>query len=408
MFLNSLGSSRLLVTLLTIAATTVQAGNRDTWNQWRGPNRDGHISSPRWPAAIAKDHLSETWSMPLGPSYSGPIVSADHVFVTETKDQAYEVVRALNRKTGEQVWEAQWKGAIKVPFFAAANGSWIRSTPAFDGERLYVGGIRDVLVCLDASNGKILWKIDFVAETKSKIPSFGFVSSPLVSGDSIFIQAGGGFARINKLTGKIIWHTLKDGGGMYGSAFSSPVMATIKGEQQLVVQSRAKLAGISAVDGKELWSQKVEAFRGMNILTPTIIGDSVFTSSYGGGSALFSIDRNGSKWEVTRSWTNKAQAYMSSPVVVDDAIYLHLRNQRFACLDAKTGKQLWRTKTFGKYWSMIANGNQILALDQRGELLLIEADRGEFKLLDRRQVADDSWAHLAIVGSEVFVRDLRA
>ena len=61
----------------------------------------------------------------------GPIVSEDLVFVTETLDRKYEVVRALNRSTGEQVWSAQWEGSIKVPFFAKSNGDWIRLSSRF-------------------------------------------------------------------------------------------------------------------------------------------------------------------------------------------------------------------------------------------------------------------------------------
>jgi outer membrane protein assembly factor BamB len=327
--------------------------------------------------------------------------------VTETKDKKYEVVRALNRSTGAQVWEAQWEGSMGVPFFAAANGSWIRATPAFDGERLYVAGIRDVLVCLDAKSGKILWKRDFVADTGSPVPKFGFASSPLVLGDHIFVQAGASFAKLDKFTGKIVWQALKDGGGMNGSAFSSPAFATIAGVPQFVVQTRAKLAGVDPENGNVLWSEEIPAFRGMNILTPTVIGDAVFTSSYGGRSSLFSISQDQSGWKIEQAWSHKSQGYMSSPVVVDRHIYLHLRNQRLVCLDAKTGAERWTTKPFGKYWSMVANGDKLLALDERGELLLIQASPDEFKLIGRRKVADNSWAHLAIVNSEIFVRDLR-
>jgi outer membrane protein assembly factor BamB len=379
----------------------------DTWPQWRGPQRDSRIAGPQWPNDFSEKRLSLSWSVPQGPSYSGPIVSADYVFVTETKDKKYEVVRALNRSTGAQVWEAQWEGSMGVPFFAAANGSWIRATPAFDGERLYVAGIRDVLVCLDAKSGKILWKRDFVADTGSPVPKFGFASSPLVLGDHIFVQAGASFAKLDKFTGKIVWQALKDGGGMNGSAFSSPAFATIAGVPQFVVQTRAKLAGVDPENGNVLWSEEIPAFRGMNILTPTVIGDAVFTSSYGGRSSLFSISQDQSGWKIEQAWSHKSQGYMSSPVVVDRHIYLHLRNQRLVCLDAKTGAERWTTKPFGKYWSMVANGDKLLALDERGELLLIQASPDEFKLIGRRKVADNSWAHLAIVNSEIFVRDLR-
>jgi outer membrane protein assembly factor BamB len=335
-------------------------------------------------------------------------VANDRVFVTETKDKSVEVVRALARDTGEALWRTQWDGAIKVPFFAASNGSWIRSTPAYDGERLYVAGMRDVLVCLDGASGNEVWRVDFVAQAGTPLPAFGFASSPMIIGDHIFVQAGASLAKINKLTGAIIWRSLQDSGGMFGGAFSSPFYGTIQGTDQLLVQTRTTLAGVDPRDGGVLWKEEIPAFRGMNILTPTLVGDSVFTSSYGGRSFLLTPSRQGNEWQVKEAWTNKVQGYMSSPIIIDGNIYLHLRNQRFACIDAKTGEQRWITKPFGKYWSMVANRDMILALDQRGELLLIRADPEEFQLVDRRKIADDSWAHLAVCGNEVFVRELDA
>jgi outer membrane protein assembly factor BamB len=228
----------------------------------------------------------------------------------------------------------------------------------------------------------------------------------MVIGNHVYVQAGGGLAKLEKFSGKIIWQTLDDGGGMYGSAFSSPTVATIAGVEQLVVQTRTRLAGVDLEDGTVLWSQDIPAFRGMNILTPTVIDDAVFTSSYGGRSTMFAIARDDSGWKVREAWNHKSQGYMSSPVVVGGHIYLHLRNQRFVCLDVKTGAERWTTKPFGKYWSLAANGNSLLALDQTGELLLIEASPEKFKLIDRRSVADDAWAYVAVVEKQVVVRAL--
>ena len=150
----------VLLSMLVLAADGIAGEQVSSWTQWRGPSRDGRAVS--LPSSLSGETLKQQWRVPLGPSYSGPIVTQDRIFVTETKDQAYEVVRALDRGTGKQIWSTQWRGAMRVPFFARANGDWIRATPAFDGQRLYVAGIRDVLVCLDARNGKQLWKLDFV------------------------------------------------------------------------------------------------------------------------------------------------------------------------------------------------------------------------------------------------------
>ncbi len=403
--------STILAALL-IMGPLLPAGSAEShaesWTQWRGPQRDGQVLGSTWPQQLSADRLTLKWSVPQGPSYSGPIVTGDRVFVTETKNKKIEVVRALDRATGEQVWETEWEGSLTVPFFAASNGSWIRSTPVFDHGRLYVAGMRDVLVCLDAESGRILWKVDFPATTGSAVPSFGCASSPLIHGAFVFLQAGGSLAKLNKETGAIVWQTLKDGGGMTGGAFSSPIVATIAGVEQLVVQTRTKMAGVNPDDGSVLWSQNVPAFRGMNILPPTVIDDFVFTSSYGGRSTLYEIALEGSTWTVEEAWRHKSQGYMSSPLVIDEHIYLHLRNQRFVCLNATTGEERWTTKPYGKYWSMVANNDTILALDQRGELLMIKASPEAFQLVGSSTVAEDSWAHLAIINNELFVRDLKA
>lgn len=377
------------------------------WPQWRGPTRDGMVSgSFAWPGTLQGDALRQVWRVDLGPSYSGPIVTADKIFITETLKKKTETVRALDRKSGKMLWVREWEGAMAVPFFAKANGDWIRSTPAYDGQSLYVAGMRDVLVCLDANTGSERWRVDFVKETGSKLPDFGFVCSPLVVGEHVYVQAGGAFVKVEKSTGKVVWKTLDDGGGMYGSAFSSPVFTKLQGKEQLIVQTRTKLAAVDPADGKVLWSEEVPAFRGMNILTPTIVNEAILTSSHSGGTFLYGVQAGNSG--VSATWKQRFDGYMSSPIVLDGHAYLHLKNQRFSCIDLKTGQPKWTTpKTFGKYWSMVAQKDKILVLDETGELLLIHATPEKFDLLDRRKIStSEAWAHVAVVGDEVYVRDL--
>ena len=102
------------------------------------------------------------------------------------------------------------------------------------------------------------------------------------------------------------------------------------------------------------------------------------------------------------------EGYMSSPVVLDGHAYLHLKSQRFACVNLSTGEERWQTKEkFGKYWSMVARGNQILALDEEGILRLIEASPEKLKVIDERKLeTKDCWAHLAISGDRVIIRSL--
>ena len=290
----------------------------EIWPQWRGPTRDGFVGGSAWPTSLGKDHLKLLWHVDLGPGYSGPIVAADRVFVAETKEKKTEIVRALDRATGRELWKADWPGAMSVAFMAKRNGDWIRSTPAYDGESLFVAGMRDVLVCLDAKTGKQRWRVDFVERFKAPLPDFGFVCSPLVVGNFVYVQAGAGFCKLDKQTGKVLWRVLTDAGGMFGSAFSSPILSTIGGKAQLVVQTRLKLAGVEPESGKVLWSQDIPAMLGMNIVTPTVVGDRIFTSAYGGGSRLLEIKRKGEDFQVQTVWKTSLQGYMSTPVTIDD------------------------------------------------------------------------------------------
>lgn len=379
------------------------------WPQWRGPQRTGQVAGPTWPERLDGDHLRLLWQVKLGPGYPGPIVAGDRVFVAETENAETEVVRALDRRTGKELWQARWPGAMKVPFFARSNGDWIRATPAYDGETLYVAGMRDVLVALDAATGAVRWRVDFVERFNASLPDFGFASSPLVVGEHIYVQAGASFVKLDKRTGETIWRTLEDGGGMWGSAFSSPVLMPVAGREQLLVQTRQHLCGVDPETGRVLFQQEVPAFRGMNIVTPTVWNDQLFTSAYGGRTFLYRLTAEGDGFRVDTVWDNKTQGYMSSPVIIDGHAYLHLRNRRFTSIDLATGKENWITKPFGEYWSLVAQGDRILALEETGELLLIRANPAEFTLLDRRKVSEDStWGHLAISGDQIFIRELNA
>jgi outer membrane protein assembly factor BamB len=395
--------------VLLLAALAVPARADAPWAQWRGPGRDGFVAATArpWPDGLDDTRLERRWRVELAQSYSGPVIAGQVVIVTETRDKQTEHVRALDRATGRERWQASWEGSMKVPFFAASNGSWIRSTPCVDGDRVYVAGMRDVLVCLDVATGREVWRVDFMKDLDSPLPAFGFVSSPLVIGDHVFVQAGAGFVKLEKATGKIVWRVLDDGGGMMGSAFSSPYPTVLGGVPQILVQTREELVGVDPEQGTVVWKTKVEAFRGMNIVTPTVHDGRVFTTSYGGGSWLFSVDPARAEKPVEQVWRNKIQGYMSTPLVIGGHAYVHLRNQRFACLDLATGKEAWITKPCGRYWSLVAHGDRILALDETGDLRLIRATPEKYDLIGEAKVAaEDSWAHLAVEGDELYVRDL--
>ena len=392
---------------IVILSFAVRLDAQQTWTQWRGPDRNGLLSEADWPATLSGEHLISRWSTKLGPSYSGPLVTKDTVYTTATREKKWEVVIAVDLETGKKRWETKWEGAMSVPFFARSNGDWIRATPALHRGKLYVAGMRDVLVCLDIKNGEVIWKKDFVKELRSPLPTFGYVSSPLPDGDYLYVQAGGGILKLEAETGKIVWHSMKDGGGMFGSAFSSPTIDTLHGARQLLIQSRKVLAGVDLETGDVLWSKEIEAFRGMNILTPCRYKSGFFVSSYGGGTLYFEVQKTDKGYATVERWRKTAQGYMSTPILIGKYAYLHMRNQRVTCFDIETGQQTWTSTPFGKYWSMISDGEKILALDEKGILYMIAANPEKFELLGTHDFnGSSSWAHLGIMDNKLVVREL--
>ena len=196
---------------------------------------------------------------------------------------------------------------------------------------------------------------------------------------------------------------------MMGSAFASPTFGKLAGKDQLLVQTRTKLAGVDKEKGTLIWEKEIPSFRGMNILTPVQVGEGVFTSTYGGNTRLLNVlGEAGKAINTSDAWSFKYEGNMTTPVIVDGHAYLLGKDRRFVCVNLKDGKEAWRTEErFGEYWNLVARGDKLLALDNRGKLFLIKANPQKFELLDQREVSKaETWAHLAVVGDEIFIRDL--
>ena len=401
------------VVLIGATGSPLQAGD-ETWPQWRGPHRDGSVSSGTWPDDLQGSNLVQRWRVELPPSYSGPIVSADRVFVTYTRDKKFEGVRALDRRSGKQVWKAEWEGTMKVAGLGTSMGSWIRATPTLDGKQLFVAGMPDLLVCLDHKTGTEQWRADFHARYKTPLPELGFVSSPLVVGDGVYSQTADSFVKVDKKTGKSLWRSMvRKGKGsekMGQGSYSSPDFAVIHGRPQLLVANIDAIAGVDPSQGKVLWKRVLDSYDQGCILAPIVYGNGIFTSTRASRTGHYPLAYRKKQFTISDGWKNKLIVYMSSPVVIGDFVYAHLKNGRFACVDLRDGKIKWISKgTFGKYCSMVWRKDRILALTNDGRLLLLHADPNRFVLADSRKISNsETWAHLAIAGQQIFVRERNA
>ena len=386
------------------------ADESGTWPQWRGPTRDGKVPGDTpWPDSLSADHLTQTWRVELSEGYSSPIVTPRHVIVLETRNKTHEVVRALDRLTGNESWNCAWEGSMEVADFGARVGNWIKSTPTFDSGRLFVSGMRDVLVCLDEASGSEIWRVDFSKRYGTPIPELGFICSPLVTGDSVYVQTADSTVCVDKWTGESRWRSLVEDEKGHGS-YSSPDIQPVFGKPQILVAMISDIAGLDPDSGDVLWSERLDSVDLGAILTPVVYKDQIFTSTRASRSGMYKLSKAAGHLGVTKTWQNKATVYMSPPIVLNDCIYLHLKSSRMACLNLETGEEQWTsTKSMGYYCSMVSHGDRILALSNEGELLLFRASPERFDPLDSRKISEsETWGHPTVAGSSLYIRELNA
>ena len=159
--------SDLLITIETSGPgreekPSAEKKDRLTWPQWRGPSRDARCAGPTWPAAVDAKSLKRLWKVKLGPSYSGPIVSPDIVYTTESENNENEVVRAYDRDSGKELWR-----------------SLEDTDPGYAPPVIYkAGGVRQLiawtptkLAALDPETGKEYWRQEFKVNFGLTIPT---------------------------------------------------------------------------------------------------------------------------------------------------------------------------------------------------------------------------------------------
>jgi outer membrane protein assembly factor BamB len=154
----------------------VKIGPND-WPWWRGPTRDGVAAAQKIPLEWTADK-NVLWEAPVpGRGHGAAIVVGDRVFLA-TADEKAEVqgVLCLDRKTGKELWHKAVHRGNFVKAGINGKATHASSTPACDGERVYInfpnnGAIYATALDLD---GKQVWQIKVTDYTLHQ----GFGSSP--------------------------------------------------------------------------------------------------------------------------------------------------------------------------------------------------------------------------------------
>jgi outer membrane protein assembly factor BamB len=396
----------VLALVLASDPVAAQQSAAPTWNQWRGPARDGRtaVTVPKkW-----SPKPTPIWKVAVGLGHASPLVDNGRVYVFARLDDN-ETVSALDLQTGKPVWSQRYQAAYTINRAAAGHGKGPKSTPILHGGRLYTLGITGVLSAFDASTGAVAWRRSFEKEFPVTAPDFGTAMSPLVDGALLIAHVGGpgkGALRAFDLaTGQTKWSWVED-----GPAYASPVLLTVDGVRQIVTQTQQHIVGVDVATGKTLWSMPFETPYVQNIVTPLIYKDTVILSGLDNATFAVRPVRRGAAWTPETVWTNPdVPMYMSSPVVNGDLVFgfSHRNKGQFFALDARSGKTLWTSPPRqGENAAIIAAGDVLLLLTTDAQLIVAKAtDKGWNALSSVEVASSPTWAHPILLGDRILIKD---
>ncbi len=331
------------------------------WPAWRGPLGTGITEEKDLPVKWSATE-NVKWRVPLPePGNSTPVVWGDRIFLTQAVGDR-RTVMCLSRADGKLLW--QQGVTAKEKESSHPTNPYCSASPVTDGERVIVSFASDGLFCYDL-DGKELWSR---TDLGRQIHIWGAGVSPVIHGDLCFLNFGPGettyLLAVDKKTGRTVWKHDEESG--YGQAtrdkpgnqtfvgsWSTPVVMSVEGKEQLLMSWPGRLAAYDPATGREIWS--CSGFTPL-VYTSPIYGDGIVAALSGFGGSAFAV-RAGGSGDVTESRRVWFQPHspqrIGSGVVHEGHIYIQndpgtacastsrraRSSGRSACVAGRTGRR---------------------------------------------------------------------
>ena len=450
----------LLFAVLLAMPLTVWGQPKD-WPQFRGPE-----SNPVGKHAKLADRWSKTenveWSREIpGRGWSSPIVTGGKVYVTSvttegkskppqigtdySNEYAAELqkqglsqaeimkrlterdielpkevmlhyfVYRLDLKSGKIEWQKEfYKG--QPPGGRHRKNSFVSETPVTDGKFIYVFVGNLGLWAFDLK-GKQVWTTPL--EANPIYLDFGTGGSPALVGNLLVVVSDNEkqqyIAAFDKRTGKQVWRTNRDiaKGSPIRSGWSTPYIWRHGTNTEIVAMGPGEAISYDLA-GKELW--RLSGMAGNAIPTPFAY-DGLLYLNAGAGRTLYAI-RPGAKGDISLKkdqvsnehivWAQeRAGTYLPSSLAYEGAIYALTHTGILTRFDAKTGKQIYKTRIDPRATAFTtspwAYNGKLFCLSEEGQTFVIAAGE-EFKLLHVNDLDDFTMASPALVGERLLIR----
>jgi outer membrane protein assembly factor BamB len=397
------------------ASVVVEAEN---WPHWRGPQANGISGEKGLPLKWAPGE-NVAWKLAL-PSRSGatPIIWGDRIFLNVALadgegDLEFWVV---DRAKGEVLWKRPLGGGN----MRARKQNMSSPSPVTDGKNVWVMTGTGIMKAFDFS-GKELWVRDIQKDHGAFGLNWGYASSPLLHGDSLFVQVLHGMKtddpsyllRIDKTTGKTLWRVERPTQAIQESpdSYTTPLLVKVGSAYEIVIVGGDVVTGHDPKDGKELWR-----LGGLNpennpnyriVASPIVISDGIVLAA-SRVKPLVAL-KPGGRGNVTQSHTIWSfDRGPDVPTPVSDGKYVYVVDDRGVvhCLDAKTGAIVYGPERLppGTYSASPVLADGKIYITNEDGLTSVFAPGPKFELLAQNALEDYTLSSPAISEGQIFIR----
>jgi outer membrane protein assembly factor BamB len=430
--------SSLTLFFLGFVSVAIGAEPKDlNWSQWRGSDGTGVSAETNLPANWQPDKDIKWKAAIMGRGHSSPIVWGRRIFLTTEiegdvvpgakavphtmqgqpfkhpdsvgadRKHTFKVL-CLDRDSGKLLWEqTAYEGTVFDD--RHRKGSYAAPTPATDGTFVFAwfGAEGDGLYCYDF-NGKLIWKTPV-----GKIASVGMGpgSSPVVFEGLVILQCDEDngeksfMVAIEAKNGKEIWRAARK----VQVSWSTPIIVHTPQRVELIASGTEFVIAYDPKTGKELWRTKGHEDTG--VPTPVAGHGMAFIVAGYPRKRTMAIKLGGSG-DLTGSssivWEyEKGSAYVPSPILYGDYLYLLTDRGILTCLDAKTGSVRYEggripvPATFTA--SPVAFDGKILLTSEDGDTFVIRAGP-KYEVISTNSVGEPVYASPAVSDGMIFIR----
>jgi outer membrane protein assembly factor BamB len=389
------------------------------WPQFRGPDGMGVSPTANLPLTWS-EQTNVRWKTAIhGRAWSSPVIYGNLIWMTTAApDGRLLFAVAVDRDSGKVVHDIKLF-AVNGPQYIDPFNSYASPTPVIEPGRVYVTFGSAGTAAIDTNTGKVLWERRDLNINHYR----GAGSSPILFDDLLLLHFDGSdhqfVVGLDKNTGKTVWRTPRsvdfqdldpDGKpkaeGDFRKGFATPQIVMVDGRPVLVSAGSKAVYGYDPRTGRELW-KVIERRSHSPAMRPVAGHGLVFVSTGWEATQLLAIRPDGTG-DVTGShvaWrANKGVPQKPSMLIVDDLLFMINDTGIVTCLEAKTGKDVWRARLGETYSaSPLAAGGRIYAFSEDGKTTVFEAGR-EFKVLAENFLEDGFMASPAIDGDAFILR----